>query len=388
MTDELTERSILFTGYPGFLSEHLLRRLADETNAHIHLLVLPNTLKTARDRLERMGRQHPSLVGRWTLHAGDITDSLLGLTKSKYDELTGQVGVVWHLAALYDLSVDEAVAYRVNVGGTINVLDFCERCEDLQRLNYVSTCYVAGKRTGTILEDELDLGQHHHNHYEATKFWAEVEVQRRLSDIPTAIFRPAIVVGDSRTGEISKYDGPYYVFQLLQRLPKWLPVPAIGRGGSPVNLVPVDFVADALSHLGHTAGTEGKVFHLADPYPLSATQIVDQVLQRLNRPTTRGRLPLSWVERALEQRTVEGWTGVPREALVYFSHGPRFDTSRASEALGRAGIACPPLTSYLGRLLDFFLAHPDEPAVVIDQSSGQTGGDGASDSGRVSEGSI
>lgn len=361
MPDSLTDRAYFITGFPGFLSQHLVGELADRTDGPLHFLCLEDTLEAARCQLDELAADHPKLADRAHLHAGDIAAPKLGLGDELYDELASEVGVVWHLAALYDLSVAEEIAYRVNVAGTVNVLDFCEACDDFERLNYVSTCYVAGERIGPIYENELDVGQHHHNHYEATKFWAEVEVQRRCDDIPTAIFRPSIVVGHSRTGHTAKYDGPYFLFQLLHRLPEWMPVPSVGSGDSVVNLVPVDFAARALARLGTRPGTEDRVYHLADPHPLTARQIVDRVLEAMDRPPTKGRLPARWVERALENSTVEQWAGIPREALRYFNHDARFDTTNADRALGEVGLECPPLPAYLGRLVDFYLRHPEGP---------------------------
>ena len=350
---------IFITGFPGFLSHQLLQRLVAYTDDPIHLLVLPQTMDNARQRLADPVYQAPDPAPRFHLHAGDITEPHLGLSEDTFRELTSSVATVWHLAAIYDLAVDEEVAYHVNVHGTIQVLDFCEACDHLQKLNYVSTCYVAGDRTGQILESELDRGQHHHNHYESTKFWAEAEVQRRRDDIPTTIFRPSIVVGDSQTGEIPKYDGPYYVFQLLHRLPEWLPIPKIGRGDTPANLVPVDFVTDAMVELGLRQDTTDQVFHLADPMPMTSAEVVDQILDVLGRRPSIGRLPLSWVMRALENESVEAWTGLPQEALIYFHHEGRFDTTHTRDALSDTSIMCPPLPMYLGTLLNFFLENPD-----------------------------
>lgn len=361
MPTQIPDVPILLTGAPGFLSDHLLRHLAETTEGPLHLLCLPQTVEAAVCQMDALEQILPGLSGRWTVHAGDITHPRLGLDDATYEDLTKTVGIVWHLAALYDLAVEAQIAFRVNVGGTTNVLDFCQACTDFIRLNYVSTCYVSGERTGTIMEDELDRGQLHKNHYETTKFWAEVEVQRRWLSIPTAIFRPGIVVGDSRTGETNKYDGPYYVFQLLHRLPQWMPFPNIGRGDAMVNLVPVDFATRAMATLGHRIGTEGKVFHIADPHPMTARQIVDSVLDAMGRRGTAGKLPARWVERALENRTVGAWTGVPPEALAYFNHDARYDTTRASRFLADEGIGCPHLSTYLQNLIDFYLRHPDGP---------------------------
>lgn len=365
MATTVDDAPVLLNGFPGFLADHLLRNLADDRQAPIHILSLPSTVEMARTRLTTMEKDWPGLKNRWTVHPGDISKPDLGLQEKTYDELTSEIGVVWHLAAIYDLAVEAQLAYRVNVGGTGYILDFCEACTDFHRLNYVSTCYVSGDRTGTIYEDELDRGQHHKNHYEATKFWAEVEVQRRRKDIPTTIFRPGIVVGNSITGETNKYDGPYYIFQLLHRLPEWMPFPNIGSGNAVVNLVPIDVIARALSALGKHEETRGQTLHLADPHPMTAQQIVNQVLALLGRRPTVGRLPASWVERALDNKTVSAWTGVPKEALVYFNHDARYDTTRASSHLEKLDIHIPHLSIYLNNLVDFYLRHPDEPPGLL-----------------------
>jgi thioester reductase-like protein len=363
MATNLRDCSILMTGFPGFLSDHLIRVLARETTGPLELLCLPTMTEVARLRMEHLEVSFPGLRERWRVRAGDITRERLGLSEAVYGELLETVGVVWHLAAIYDLAVSRAAAYEVNVGGTARVLDFCESAVELRRLNYVSTSYVSGDRTGVILEEELDRGQGHKNYYEETKFWAEVEVQRRSAEegLRTVIFRPGIVVGDSRTGEVGKYDGPYYVFRLLHRLAEWVPFPNVGRGDAAVNLIPVDFVAEALSALGHREGYEGEVFHLADPQPMVAQQIVDAVLRQLGRSPTVGRLPSTWVERALANRLVKGWTEVPAEALVYFNHDARYDTTRSTAALSELGLSCPPLPTYLETLVDYYLLHPERP---------------------------
>src|SRR5688500_7879259 len=142
---------------------------------------------------------------------GDIGEPRLGLSDDEHQRLAGEVTLVFHLAAIYDLAVPLEIAQRVNVDGTGNVLDFCAAAKNLERLLYVSTAYVAGKRTGVVYEHELVMGQEFKNHYESTKFQAEVWVREMLDRVPTTIVRPGIVVGDSKTGETQKFDGPYFI---------------------------------------------------------------------------------------------------------------------------------------------------------------------------------
>ncbi len=362
LDEALLDGDALMTGFPGFLASRLLREmLAYEPAGTFFFLVEPRYRQKAVRRLEALERDFPEFEDGWEVVEGDITDDLLGLDEQRYDELAGRVDIVWHLAAIYDLAVAEAVAYRVNVRGTIHVLDFCEACDQLERFNYISTCYVSGTRGGTVYEDELDEGQGHNNHYESTKFWAEVEVQRRQMHVPTAIFRPGIVVGDSRTGETHKYDGPYYLFRLLHKLPDWMPVPNIGQGDCVVNLVPVDFVTEALAFAGLKQGVAGEVYQLADPQPMKAGDIFAMLLDCMDRPPPIGRVPASLADVALRNDRLSSFAELPREALTYFNHGARYDTGNAERVLEGTSIRCPHLSTYMQTLVDYFLRHPNDP---------------------------
>ena len=367
--DEVGEGTILMTGFPGFLAGHLLVELAAATapTARFVLLVLPSQRAAAERRLRLLDEARPALelTGRAELVEGDITRPDLGLGQQRYEALRQEVRVVWHLAALYDLAVDEEVAFRVNVTGTIHVLDFCELCPGLQRLNYVSTCYVSGDRQGAIYEDELDEGQGHKNHYESTKFWAELEVQRRAAarGLEVVIFRPGIIVGDSHTGATEKFDGPYFVFRLIERLPEWLPIPGVGRGDAPVNLVPIDFVRAAMVHIALSpeaaSPSQPGVYQIADPRPMLARDILALAADRLGHRRLQGLNLPSWLaEAALQADIVSDALELPAEALSYFDHDARYDSSHTQRALASSSIRCPHLSSYLDRLLEYMVRHP------------------------------
>ena len=192
---------------------------------------------------------------------GDITAPQLGIDA---DALAGldDVTEVWHLAAIYDLTVDEAIARRVNVDGTAQVLDFCRSRPEFERLQYVSTCYVSGDFAGDYPEDVLDAGQHFRNHYESTKFAAEMLVREAIADgLPATIYRPGIVVGDSSTGATQKYDGPYFLASFLRRQPPVAIVPAVGDADTvKVCLVPRDFVVSAMDELSVLPESIGRTY--------------------------------------------------------------------------------------------------------------------------------
>jgi thioester reductase-like protein len=361
LDDDVVAADVLLTGFPGFLATRLMEELlAYQTEATFHFLVQSKHRRLAERRLAELADEYEDFAGRWEVHEGDITDPLLGFDEDLYAELTSRVGVVWHLAAIYDLAVPEKFAYEVNVSGTIHVLDFCEECEDFERFNYISTCYVAGERQGMIYEDELDEGQGHNNHYESTKFWAEVEVQRRWDEIPTVILRPGIVVGDSRTGETDKYDGPYYLFKLMRKLPDWLPMVNIGKGDTVVNIVPVDFVAESMAYLGLKQETDGQVYQLADPNPMRSRDIVALLLDCMNKAPAVGSVPTKLMKWTLSNPKVEELIGVPEETIVYFNHDAKFDSSNTQRELDDTPIRCPHLSTYMQTLVDYFLRNPEK----------------------------
>ena len=198
---------------------------------------------------------------------GDITEPNLGLSAADLEIARSQSTHVFHLAAIYDLAVARDLALRVNVEGTRNVNQFARSLPQLRHYHYVSTCYVAGKRTGRILENELRHDAGFRNYYEETKYLAELEVEALKSELPVTIHRPAVVCGDSQTGETAKYDGIYYLIRYLLKWPSVLSAFNIGNSEVALNLVPVDFVVEAMSALARDPRAIGKTLQLADPIP-------------------------------------------------------------------------------------------------------------------------
>lgn len=352
---------IFLTGFPGFIASQLIDRIvAHDDGVSFTFIVQQHLLGAAEKSIERHDAEHPGLADRTTLVVGDITQPYLGMGEKAYDRECERVTQVWHLAAVYDLAVPEHVAYRVNVLGTGNVLDLCEDAEHLERLDYISTCYVSGQRSGRVLESELDEGQRFKNHYESTKAWAEMEVRRRMHRIPTCIHRPAIVVGDSHTGHTDKYDGPYFVINLFMRLPSWLPMVNIGDGTVRVNIVPVDFVVDAMAAIGRNRDAIGKTVALADPNPHTAREIIERVLEVLGMRRPLADVPAELVERALSMRRLRQLVQVPKEAVIYFNHEVEYDTRNQQALLEGTGIRCPDLLETMPTLIDYVRRNPDK----------------------------
>lgn len=354
--------TVLFTGFPGFLGRRLVRRLHRRHPDTSWVFLVEERLRgRAEDDLAAIEREQPAFAGRWETAVGDITDPRLGLDAGRYEDLAARVDTVWHLAAVYDLAVPEEVARRVNVDGTWHVLDFCEACSGFRRLDYISTCYVSGDRTGRVMEGELDCGQGFKNHYESTKLAAEVEVQRRWDRLPAVVFRPAVVVGDSKTGETDKYDGPYYFMRLMLRMPRLVPMLRLGEGKGRLNVVPVDFVVAAMAEISGRPDAAGKVYQLADPAAPTTRELIDEISRALGKPKPPFGLPAAVFETALAVPALRRALEVPRETVVYANHEVRYDVLNTLDALDGAGIECPPIAEYLPRLIDYLRRHPEKP---------------------------
>ncbi|MFB6098219.1 MAG: SDR family oxidoreductase, partial [Salinibacter sp.] len=302
------------------------------------------------------------LADRAEVLPGDITAPDLGLG-DRYDEVAARITSAVHLAAVYDLTIPRDVGWRVNVEGTRHVLDLLAQSPNLERLGYVSTAYVSGKRTGTIYEDELVHDAGFKNFYEETKYHAEVLVQDRMDEIPTLIFRPSIVVGDSETGETDKFDGPYFVLNALRKLPNVTLMTRVGSGTETVNLVPVDFVVEAMTHLLHTDGQEGPVFHLTDPRPLTAQAIMELFADLLGKRVAYVPVPPG-VARGLMKTGVGRALGIAPELIDYFDHPSRYDAANTQAALDGTGLSCPSLPDYAPTMVEYARRHDERASAM------------------------
>ncbi len=348
----------LITGFPGFIGRRLVHKLLSDSGK-LRLTAI------VEDRMSGLAAELAAPYGdRVEVLAGDIGDRRLGLADDDWDRLRKSVRTVYHLAAIYNLAVPLEIAQRVNVDGTGNIVEFCAACKSLERHVYVSTAYVAGRRKGVVYEHELVMGQDFKNHYESTKFQAEAWVRESMDSVPTTIIRPAIVVGDSKTGETEKFDGPYYILRAIATAERMRrPVTQFGRSDALFNVVPVDYIVDALAAVGDVAGAEGETFHLVDSDPLTSHDLMEALSRELTGRVPKGRVPAKVVEQALRSKKVAGMFGnTPRESIAYLNHPVRFDTRRAVDVLGPLGLAPPRFGDYVKPMVEFFRAHEDDPA--------------------------
>lgn len=354
--------ALLMTGFPGFLGSALLPRLlARRRGVRAICLVQPHHMATAQQRVAAMAATHPDVAARVELAEGDITAPGLGVGSGRAAVL-GDVTEVWHLAAVYDLSVAPETARRVNVDGTARIVEFCRSRQGFHRLQYVSTCYVSGRYEGTFTEESLAEGQTFRNHYESTKYEAELLVRTAMADgLPATVYRPGIVVGDSRTGETQKYDGPYFFASYLRRLPVVALVPRLADPDVVrFCVVPRDFVVAAMDELSVLDRSVGRTYALTDPAPPTVRQLVDTFAGHLGRTVIWVPLPLAPTRFVLGSVPgVERLLGLPAEALDYAASPTTYSTVNTVEDLAGTGVECPSFASYAGRLLDFMRAHPE-----------------------------
>lgn len=352
-----TEKTVFLTGFPGFIASRLLRRLASEGGRFL-LLVQPAFAEQAKEELKNIAADTGRSISDFSLLQGDITQLNLGLSPADLQTARSQSTVLFHLAAIYDLAVARDIAMRVNVEGTRNVNQFAASLPRLGHYHYISTCYVAGKRKGVIYEHELQHEAGFRNYYEETKYLAEIEVEELKSALPITIHRPAVVCGDSHTGETAKYDGIYYLIHYLLKWPSLLSAFNIGNTEVTLNLVPVDFLVEAISTLARDPLSVGKTVQLADPNPLTTRQLFNTIARSIAGKESRITLPAGLVETSLMLPLTPKITELPHSAVPYFFLKQTYDSAAATKLLAPHGVSCPPFESYVETIADYAARHP------------------------------
>jgi NAD(P)-dependent dehydrogenase (short-subunit alcohol dehydrogenase family) len=364
------------TGSTGFIGRHLVELLL-KRDEEIHLLVR----ETSRQRLE-------ALVEGWGGHdrihpvVGDLDQPLLGLTDGDVKRLGGKITHFFHLAAIYDMTADEERNRVLNVEGTRHAVDLANELQ-VGHLHHVSSIAAAGEYKGLFREDMFDEGQRLPSPYHRTKFESERLVRDRAT-VPWRVYRPAVVVGHSQTGEMDKVDGPYYFFKAIQRarhlLPEWVPLIGPEMGWS--NIVPVDYVAAALDHIAHQDGLDGQAFHLTNPQSQRSGDIINAFARAAHAPQLQMRidkkltdaLPKGVISMIMQLPALKDIRkqfladlGIPEEVIRHIALIPQFDTRDTERALKGSGIEVPDLDDYADRLWDYWERNLD-PDLFKDRS--------------------
>jgi thioester reductase-like protein/short-subunit dehydrogenase involved in D-alanine esterification of teichoic acids len=357
------------TGGTGFIGRRVVSQLLDRhDDAEVWVLVRRASLSRFERLAATWGPRAKPLVG-------DLTAPNLGFTDDDVAEL-GTVDHVVHCAAIYDITAPEDQQRAANVEGTRAVIGLAQRLD--ATLHHVSSIAVAGTYRGEFTEDDFDVGQDLPTPYHRTKFEAE-QLVRAVAGLRYRVYRPAVVVGDSRTGEMDKVDGPYYFFGVLAqlaRLPRLTPIvlPDTGR----TNIVPVDFVVDALVALMHVEGYDGQTFHLTARKNVGLRGIYRGVAKAAGLPPLRGSLPAAVatpVVRATGRAKVlrnmaATQIGVPAEILDVVDLFPTFTCENTTAALRGTDIAVPEFASYAPRLWRYWAEHLDPDRARRDDPAG------------------
>ena len=374
------------TGATGFIGKRLVKALLARRGTQVHFLVRPGSEGKIAALLDYWG----VTKARALPVTGDLKARKLGVAAETIKALKGRIDAVFHLAAVYDLGADEQEQVQVNIDGTRNMVEFA-KAVDAGHVHHVSSIAAAGLYEGVFREDMFEEAEGLDHPYFMTKHESE-KIVRKECKVPWTVYRPALVVGDSSTGEMDKIDGPYYFFKLIQRmrqiLPPWLP--SVGIEGGRINIVPVDFVVRCIDHLSHgKAALNGKCFHLVDPMGYRVGDVLDIFSKAAHAPkmnlfinaallgfvpksVKKGLMALAPVRRI--RNAVMKDLGLPDDMLTFVNFPTRYDRRELDAALKGSGIECPRLDDYAWRLWDYWERHLD-PDLFIDRSlKGTVGG--------------
>ncbi|MBX7190828.1 MAG: SDR family oxidoreductase [Sandaracinaceae bacterium] len=346
---------VLVTGFPtSFLATRVVKKvLASSEEAQVRCVVPARFL----ERADELRASLPaSARARLTVLEGDVTALDMGLSGAEYTSLLRDVTHIHHCASATYLGVDRGVAERLNVGGVRELLELAQSATHLEHLVHWSSALVAGSRRGIVREDEL-VGSSFRNVVEETRFRGEGLVRAAMKKgLPATILRPSILVGDSRSGEIDRLEGPYLLILLMLSTPIDLPVPLPGRAEVPVNLVPIDYVVEAGCAIANDPRSLGRTFHLVDPRPATARAVFERIARTLGRPTPRGSLPTQLATAVLRTPGLEKLAHVPRAFLEQLAVEVAYDDRNTRELLSGTGIRCPPFEQYVDVMVDYVRA--------------------------------
>jgi NAD(P)-dependent dehydrogenase (short-subunit alcohol dehydrogenase family) len=365
------------TGGTGFIGRFLIDKLVRRTG-NIYVLVRKDSLKKLDALRPRWGEAEKRVIPI----VGDLAKEKLGLAPADLAKVKGKVKHFFHLAAIYDLAADAGSQEKANIDGTRNAVGAAEAM-GAGCFHHTSSIAAAGLYDGVFREDMFEEAEELDHPYFRTKHDSE-GIVRKECDVPWRIYRPAIVVGHSKTGEIDKIDGPYYFFKLIQKMrnaiPQWMPT--VGIEGGRINIVPVDYVVDAMDHIAHKKGLDGECFHLTDPEPWRVGEILNMFAKAAHAPQMTMRLnakmfsfiPSFVIDSLMSiapvrriQKQVLSDLGIPKDMFTFVNYPTRFDNRETAKALKGSGIEVPRLADYAWRLWDYWERHLD-PDLFIDRS--------------------
>ncbi len=370
----------LVTGATGFIGKRLVKKLLARKGSTVYFLLRPESAAKVRGLLVYWGVTKARAIPVF----GDLRQVRLGLSQADLKALAKNIDHFFHLAAIYDLKADADEQMVVNVEGTRNAVALANTL-GVGCFHHVSSIAAAGLFEGIFREDMFEEAEHLDHPYFASKHESEKMVREECKGA-FRIYRPGMVVGDSKTGEMDKIDGPYYFFKLIQRIRRLLPpwMPTIGIEGGRINIVPVDYVVDAMDHIAHRPDLAADCFHLTDPEPLRVGDVLNTFARAAHAPTVSLRINaalLGFVPKSVKKglmaltpvRRVRGAVmqdlGLPEDLMQFVNYPTRFDNRAAEAALQGSGIRCPRLDDYAARIWDYWERNLD-PDLFIDRTLG------------------
>ncbi len=342
--------TILLTGYPSFRAKKMLEQLVTDERAQLFLIVRDKFAKDAQAALDQLP---DSQRARVVVIEGDAAAMDLGLSGKEYRELASRVERIHHLAQVTYPGADARMAEAVNIGAMREIVELGRASPKLKSIVVHSSANVSGNRTGIVFEDELSAGQSFRTPVEETLARAERFARTHMSELPMIVLRPTIIVGDSRTGEVDRFDGPYLLMLLIVSSPQDLPVPLPTRGDAPMNLVPIDYVVRAAHFIGQRPDAIGRTFHIADPRPLTVRRVFELVAAEGGKRLPGGFIPTRLTRALLNTPGVNLVSKSPRAFLDLLTTPVRYDTKNTEKLLKDSQINCPPFESYVDALVAY-----------------------------------
>jgi thioester reductase-like protein len=344
---------VLLTGFPSFAARKMCEELVrGPQRTLVHAIVRAKVQAEAEEALDGLPLEQRRRVN---LIEGDAASMDLGLSGAELKSLTPEVDFIHHMAQVSYLGADKKLASQVNVNGAREILEVASLCKSLKCLVHHSTTQVSGDRIGLVREDELEKGQSFRNDVEETLWRGEriVKTEMARGKIPIAIVRPTIVVGDSQTGEVDRFDGPYFLILLIVTSPPDFPLPLPGRGDALLHLVPIDYVVRAARAIGRDPRAPGRTFHIGDPSPLTVRRVFELVATAGGRRSPRGFLPANLTKALLRTPGLDRLAKSPRAFLDALATPVSYSFANTTELLADTDVRCPPFESYVEGIVEY-----------------------------------
>ena len=342
---------VLLTGFPSFAARRMCEELVSSgARTFVHAVVPKVQEAEAREALDALPLDPR---GRVNLVEGDAASMDFGLSGAELRALAPEIDRIHHMAHVSSLAADRKAAEQANIGGARELLEVARVLPALKCAVFHSSAHVSGDRTGLVLEGDLDRGQSFRNVVEETLARGEKMIRAAMPKLPIAVVRPTIIVGDSQTGEVDRFDGPYFLILLIMTSPPDFPLPLPARPEATLNLVPVDYYVRAACAIGRDPRAPGRTFHIGDPGALTVKRVFELVASAGGRRSPRGFLPANLTKALLRTPGIDRIAKSPRAFLDALATPVTYSFANATELLADTDVRCPPLESYMERLVTY-----------------------------------